>query len=77
MGEPYQEGGTDPDEDGHGMKVGSPAQQPELILPDAFHLLQEAGLPSVQFQQLDATQDLTHQLDAGVLQLHLFHLWKE
>lgn len=73
-GQPHQEGGAHPDEGGHSMEVGALAQQPELTLPDAFHLLQEAGLPGVQLQHLDATEDLTHQLDARVFELHLLYL---
>lgn len=76
-GGPHQEGGADPDEDRYSIKVGSLAQQPELVLSDALHLLQEAGFPGIQFQQLDATQDLAHQLDAGVLELHLLYLRKD
>jgi hypothetical protein len=63
-GEPYQEGGADPDEGGYGLQVSTFAQELELTLPDALHLLQEAGLPGIQLQHLYATQDLTHQLDA-------------
>ena len=61
---PHQEGGADPDEGGYGVEAGNLAHQPELILPDALHLLQEAGLPGIQLQHLDAAQDLAHQLDA-------------
>lgn len=63
-GRAHQEGGADPDEGGYGVEVGCLTQLPELALPDAFHLFQEAGLPGIQFQHLDAAQDLIHQPDA-------------
>lgn len=71
MKKSYQEGRGVEGSDGDGIKDLGLLQGSELLLSVAQNLLQEGLLPGVKLQNLDSIQDLVHQPDATVHELHL------
>ena len=67
----YQERGGVEGSNGDGVKDLRLLQSLQLLLSVAQHLLQEGLLPGVELQDLYSIQDLVHQSDAAVHELHL------
>lgn len=77
MKKSYQKRGGVERSDGDRIKDLGLLQGSELLFPVAQNLLQEGLLPGVKLQNLDSIQDLIHQPDATVHELHLNLLWTQ
>lgn len=71
MKKSYQKGRGVEGSDGDGIKDLGLLQGSELLLSVAQNLLQKGLLPGVELQNLDSIQDLVHQPDAAIHELHL------
>lgn len=72
---PHQEGWGVKGGDGDGIKDLRLFQGFKLLLSVTQDLLQEGFLPGIKLQDLYSIQDLVHQSDAAIHELHLDFLW--